>query len=35
MLSDGHIRNPNKNKGLGGNFRLEFTFKASTLNFIN
>jgi hypothetical protein len=30
MLSDGHIRNPNKNRRLGGNFRLEFTFKEST-----
>jgi Proton-conducting membrane transporter len=34
MLSNGHIRNHNKNKRLTGNKRLELTFKATMLEFI-
>lgn len=33
MLSDGHLRNPNKGRRPGGNYRLEFTFKAAVLDF--
>lgn len=33
IMGDGHIRNPNKGRRPGGNYRLEFTFKASVLLF--
>jgi LAGLIDADG DNA endonuclease family len=34
MLGDGNLRNPNAHKRNTGNFRLEFTFKESVLDFI-
>ncbi len=34
LLGDGHMRNSNYQKRLTGNFRLEFTFKASVYEFI-
>lgn len=33
LMGDGHLRNPNKGKRPGGNYRLEFTFKESVLAF--
>lgn len=34
MISDGHIRNPNEKRRSTGNYRLEFTFKESVLDFV-
>ncbi len=33
IMGDGHLRNPNKGKRPGGNYRLEYTFAASVLSF--